>query len=333
VTIPIGLALAPPAPDVPNALDDLVARACTAAASGVASLWLGQLFDIDALTSLAVIGAAVPDIELGTAITPVYPLHPIALSSQAQTVQAAVRGRLRLGLGTSHRESVEQRFGYSFDRPARYLREYLQALTPLLHDGGVDVRGETVVADTTGWSARVPGSTPPQVLVAALGPAMLRVAGELADGTVTWLAGPRTLEQHIVPALTQAAAGRPAPQVVAGLPVCVTNDPDSVKERAARSHLAFYDQFSAYRTVLAREGVRSAIDVAIIGDEDYVERRIRELREAGATEFLANPWGFTTSEEHDRTVEFLGALTGGRPRLSVPPPARSAVRTGSRDSL
>jgi F420-dependent oxidoreductase-like protein len=307
VTIPIGLALAPPAPDVPNALDDLIGRARAAAAAGLSSLWLGQVFDIDALTSLAVIGGAVPDIELGTAITPIYPHHPIALSSQVQTVQAAVRGRLRFGLGTSHRESVERRFGYSFDRPARYLREYLQAFLPLLHDGAVEVRGESVVADTTGWSARVPGATPPQVLVAALGTAMLRVTGELADGTVTWLAGPRTLEEHVVPVLTRAAAGRPAPQVVAGLPVCVTNDPDAVKERAARSHLAFYDQFSAYRTVLEREGVRSAIDVAIIGDEPYVERRIRQLGEAGATELLANPWGFTTPEEHDRTVEFLGA--------------------------
>jgi F420-dependent oxidoreductase-like protein len=251
----------------------------------------------------------VPGIRLGTAVTTIYPHHPIALSSQVQTVQAAVRGRLRLGLGVSHRESVEQRFGYSFDRPARYLREYLEALMPLLRDGGVDVRGESVVADTTGWSAHVPGSTPPEVLVAALGPAMLRVTGELADGTLTWLAGPRILEEHIVPVLTRSAAGRLAPQVVVGLPVCVTNDPDAVKDRAAHSHLAFYDQFSAYRTVLAREGAHSAIEVAIIGDEKYVERRIRQLGEAGATEFLANPWGFTTVEEHDRTVEFLGALS------------------------
>lgn len=311
MSIPIGLALAPPPPEVPHAFDDLIARARRAAAEGMASLWLGQVYDIDALTALAVIGGAVPDIELGTAVVPVYPRHPIALSSQAQTVQAALRGRLRLGVGVSHHESVEARFGYSFDRPARYLREYLQALIPLLHEGHVEFRGERVTADTSGWPAHVPGSTPPRTLVAALGPAMLRVAGELAGGTITWLAGPRTLEQHVVPNLTRAAAGRPAPQVVAGLPICLTDDPDTVRERAAHSHLAVYDQFSAYQRVVAWEGARSAVDVAIIGDEKEITRRIRQLADAGATELLANPWGFTTTEEHDRTVEFLGSLSRG----------------------
>ena len=308
--IPIGLAVAPPAPDVPNALDDLVARSRAAVSGGgLGSLWLGQVFDIDALTSLAVIGGAVPEVGLGTAVVPIHPRHPTALASQAQTVQAAVRGRLRLGIGVSHRELVEDRLGLSFDRPARFLREYLEVLMPLLYEGEVRSRGELVGADTTGWPGRVPGSTPPEVLVAALGPAMLRVTGELADGTVTWLAGPRTLDEHIVPLLTRAATGRPAPRVVASLPVCVTDDAEGVRDRAASSHLAVYDRFAAYRTVMAREGLRSAAEIAIIGDEKHVEHRIRRLADAGATEFLANPWGFTTPEEHDRTVEFLKTLT------------------------
>ena len=204
--MPIGIAVAPPAPDVPNAVDDLIARSCALARSGVSSLWLGQLFDIDALTAVAVIGRAVPDIQLGTAVTTTYPRHPVVMSSQAQTTQSAIGGRLRLGLGVSHRELVERRLGYSFDKPARHLREYLEVLNALFQHGVVDFRGETTVADTTGFPGHVPGSTPPEVLVAALGPAMLRVTGELADGTITWLAGPRTLEEHIVPILARPPA-------------------------------------------------------------------------------------------------------------------------------
>jgi alkanesulfonate monooxygenase SsuD/methylene tetrahydromethanopterin reductase-like flavin-dependent oxidoreductase (luciferase family) len=138
---------------------------------------------------------------------------------------------------------------------------------------------------------------------------MLRVTGELADGTLTWLAGPRTVEEHIVPILSAAATGRPAPQVIVSLPVCVANDRDGVADRAA-AHLAMYDQFSAYTTVLEREGARNAGDVAIIGDEAHVEREILRLRDAGATEFIGSAWGFTTAEEHDRTVAVLGALSG-----------------------
>ncbi|KAA0079226.1 LLM class F420-dependent oxidoreductase [Mycolicibacterium sp. P9-64] len=307
--IPIGIALAPPAPDVDNAIDDLIVRANTVAETGVAAVWLGQLFDIDAITAVAAIAREVPDVDLGTAVTITYPRHPIVMSSQVQTAQAAAGGRFRLGLGVSHRELIEKRYGYSFDRSARHLREYLEVLNSLLYTGEVDIRGETVVADTTGFPGRVPGSTPPQVLVAALGPAMLRVTGELADGTLLWLAGPRTIEEHIVPILSAAAAGRAAPQVIASLPVCVTNDADDVAERA-RAHLAMYDQFSAYTTVLEREGARHAGDVAIIGDEAHVERAILRLRDAGATEFIGNAWGFTTVAEHDRTVAVLGALSG-----------------------
>jgi F420-dependent oxidoreductase-like protein len=309
MTLPIGIAVAPPAPDVANAIEDLITRSRAIAGTGVASLWLGQLFDLDAITALAVIGRAVPDVQLGTAVSTTYPRHPIVMSSQAQTTQSAIGGRLRLGLGVSHRELVERRLGYSFDRPARHLREYLEVLTALFERGEVDFRGDTVVADTTGFPGHVPGSTPPDLLVAALGPAMLRVTGELADGTITWLAGPRTLDEHVVPILTQAATGRAAPKVIASLPVCVTNRPDDVAERAAE-HLAMYDQYAAYVAVLHREGARRAGDVAIIGDEAHVQRAILRLREAGATEFIGNAWGFTTPEEHDRTVAVLGALSG-----------------------
>jgi F420-dependent oxidoreductase-like protein len=264
-------------------------------------------FDIDALTAAAVIGREVTDVEVGTAVTITYPRHPIVMSSQAQTAQAALGGRL--GLGVSHRELIERRFGYSFDRPASHLREYLEVLNSLLGSGEVSYRSPTLVADTTGFPGHVPGSTPPQILVAALGPAMLRVTGELADGTVTWLAGPRTLEQHIVPTLSAASRGRTSPRVVVSLPVRVTNNPDDVAERAA-THLAMYDQFAAHAAVLQREGAQKAGELAIIGDEAVVEKQIKRLQDAGATEFIGNAWGFATVEEHDRTAGLLGSVSG-----------------------
>jgi 5,10-methylenetetrahydromethanopterin reductase len=153
----------------------------------------------------------------------------------------------------------------------------------------------------------VPGADPPPVLIAALGPAMLQVTGELADGTLTWLAGPRTVAEHVVPALHAAARGRPAPRVVVGLPVCLTDDPDAARERAA-SALSFYEALPSYRAVLDREGAGGVADVALIGDERELRAQIARLVDAGATEFLANPSGVATAEEYDRTVAFLGSL-------------------------
>jgi F420-dependent oxidoreductase-like protein len=305
--IPIGLVLEPSSPETANAVDDLLERAQRAADAGMASLWLAQMYDTDALTALALIGRQVPGVTLGTAVTTIHSRHPIAMSSQAKTAQAASGGRLVLGLGTGHRATVEQRYGYSFDRPARRMREYLAALVPLLRDEEVSYRGQTVTADTAGWPTRVPGSTPPPVLLAALGPLMLRVAGEAADGTVTWLAGPRTLAGHVTPVITAASGARPAPQIVASLPVCLTSQPGAVRDRAADA-LAFYANVPSYRAVLDREDAKSPADVAVIGTERDIEHAITRLADAGATHFAANPAMFTTPEEQARTISFLGSL-------------------------
>jgi F420-dependent oxidoreductase-like protein len=307
--IPIGLALSAPGPDgAANTVDALVSQARDAAAAGLASVWLGQMYDFDALTALAAVAVQVPEIALGTAVTVTHTRHPITMSSQAQTVQAASGGRLVLGLGVSHRRPIEQRYGIDFDHPARHMREYLTALRPLLRDGTVAFQGQTLTADTTGFPGHVSGSTPPTVLVAALGPAMLRLAGELADGTVTWMAGPSTIARHIVPAITAAAAGR-APQVAVSLPVCVTSEPDQAHQRAARA-LAFYSNVPSYRTMLDREAVTSPADIAVIGDERHLAAQLRQLADAGATHFIANTSGVTTPAEHRRTLEALGALAG-----------------------
>lgn len=295
-----------PSPGSTNAVDDLVDQARRAAASGVAGVWLGQVYDVDALSALAGIARDVPGIELGTSIVPIWARHPLVLAGQAQTVQAASHGRLALGLGLSHPGSAA-RFGVRYERPVRYLREYLTVLGELLRDGRVDFTGDLVTASTGGFSARVAGAGVPPVIVAALGPQMLRAAGELADGTVTWMVGPRTFAEHVVTRIRRAAreAGRPEPRVVAGVPVCVTSDVDGARERASAG-LGFFAGLPSYRAMLDQEGA-SPFDLAVIGDEATVAAELTRWRERGATDVLVNT-SFSRPEERERTWRLVGSL-------------------------
>lgn len=301
----VGALLVPPS-RTENAIDRLVEEAERAGVAGLGSVWLGQLLTADALTALAIVGRSVPGIALGTAVVPTYPRHPLVLASQALTVQAAIGNRLTLGIGLSHRFMIEGTFGYSYERPVRHLGEYLSVLLPALAGEDVAFRGETLQG-TTMTPVIVDGAAPPEVLVAALGPAMLRLAGERAAGTVTWMVGSRTLADHIVPTISAAAsfAGRPDPRVVVGLPVCVTADADAARERVARA-FAFYGDVPSYRAMFEREGVAGAAEVALIGDEAEVVAAISRLREAGATEFAAMPIG--SPDERHHTTDVLGAL-------------------------
>jgi 5,10-methylenetetrahydromethanopterin reductase len=166
-------------------LDETVARMVEVARLGFSAVWLPQSTGFDALTVLALVGREVDDVELGTSVVPTYPRHPVVLAAQALTVNAAVGARLVLGLGLSHRVTVERTYGLSYDRPARHMREYLDALVPLLHDGAVDADGETISAHAR---LHLPGAPTPTVLLAALQPRMLALAGGVADGTITWCA-------------------------------------------------------------------------------------------------------------------------------------------------
>jgi F420-dependent oxidoreductase-like protein len=246
-------------------LEALAEHASEAAAAGFASYWLAQGGAIDALTALAFAAPRAPGIELGTAVIPTYPRHPTALAAQAITVQAATGGRLTLGIGLSHRVVIEGQLGLSFEKPIRHMREYLSILRPLLEHGKVAHRGETLSAEV---ETVLPETPPPPVLVAALGPQMLRLTGREADGTILWVVGPRTIREHIVPTISAAAerVGRPLPRVVAGLPICVTDDEKGAREVARRALVA-YSELPSYRAMLDREGVRDAADVAIIGSE------------------------------------------------------------------
>jgi F420-dependent oxidoreductase-like protein len=275
----------------PAGLPDILDQA----GAGFDTVWASQAFGWDAFIALTAIGQ-VHDVQLGTAVVPAPQRHPLVLAGQALSVQAATGNRLTLGIGAGIGAMVESMFGLPTDRPARRMREYLEVLRPLLRGESVAHQGETLTAVGT---AKVPGAQPPPVLLAALGPAMLRLAGELADGTVTWMTGPRTLADHVVPTITKFAV---APRIVAGLLTCVTNDVEAVRARIG-TDFALAAQVPEYRAMFEREGVTGAQDVAIVGDEDSVAKQIDQLRDAGVTEFIAAPYG--TREEQSRTTQML----------------------------
>jgi 5,10-methylenetetrahydromethanopterin reductase len=291
-------------PSGPGAMTKLRENLQRAADDGFASAWMSNIFGVDALTALAVAGSQVPGIDVGTAVVPTYPRHPAALAQQARTVAAAVDGRLILGIGLSHKMVIEDMFGYDFSRPILHMREYLAVLLPLLDGQPAAFAGATVRANI-GLSTPSPGRVP--VVVAALGPQMLRLAGEQTDGTVLWMTGPATVRDHVVPVITAAAdaAGRPSPRVVCHLPVCVTSDPGNARERAARV-FAIYGELPSYRAMLDREGAAGPADVALIGDEDAVGAEVSALAEAGVTDFVAAE--YTRGPDGDRTRAFLRTL-------------------------
>lgn len=289
-----------------RSVDDVVGQAEQAANDGFTTAWLANIFGVDAITAIAVAGRAVPGIHLGTAVVPTFPRHPHALAQQAMTAWDATGGRFTLGIGLSHQLVIESMFGLSFDRPAVHMREYLAVLLPLLREGSVAFDGELYRVHAPLERAGDPAG--PKVLLAAMAPVMLRLAGGVADGTVLWMTGAKTVAEHVVPRVTKAAAeaGRPAPQVVASLPVAVTDDPDGLREEAAKA-FAVYGGLPSYRAMLDKEGAGGPEDVAIVGDEATVEAGIRTMAEAGATEFSAACFGGRDTVR--RTTELLRSLS------------------------
>jgi len=275
-------------------VDDVVADARQAEADGFAAYWAPQIFGHDALTVLAVVSREVPRIELGTSVVPTFPRHPMVMAQQAGTVNAVSGGRLCLGIGLSHQMVIEGMFGLDFSKPVRHLREYLAVLGPLSRGDAVGHDGE---AYRVHGALSAAGSSPYPIVVAALGPQMLRASAELADGTLTWCTGPATLAGHTVPTITAAAeaAGRPAPRVIAALPVCVTDDRAAAAERAAKV-FAVYGQLPSYRAMLDREGADGPADIAITGSADEVVERIGALADVGVTDFAAVEFGGTPDE-------------------------------------
>ncbi len=299
-----------PNPGVLMDLRTLLTEMSRAEERGMQSIWVANVpRGFDALTLLALAGQQTRAVELGTFVVPTYPRHPVALAQQALTTNAATGGRLVLGIGLSHRVVMEQGLGFDWSHPIRHMREYLACLTGLLSGEPVTFAGEEF--RVTNFGVTVPGATPPTVLVAALGPQMLRLAGRHADGTALWMGGARYLANDAVPTITAAAAeaGRPAPRIVAGLPVCVTDNADAVRAEADRAFAA-YGRLPSYRAVLDKEGAATPADVSLIGDEAAVLAGLRRLAEAGATDLVAAVYT-PVGEDAARTYNLLERYSNG----------------------
>jgi F420-dependent oxidoreductase-like protein len=281
----------------------IVDHAAEAEAAGFSSYWLAQLGAPDALTVIAMMGSRTSRIELGTAVIPTWPRHPLMLAGQALTVQDAIGDRLALGIGLAHKSSVESSLKIPFATPAKHMAEYLDVLLPVLHERKVSASGDI-------WSAEVEniGGAPapaPRVLLAAMGPRMLRLAGGRTDGAILWLSGPKAVAEQIKPALDGAAteAGRPVPRIVSSVPVCVTTDPARVRS-VIGAVLAGYNDLPSYRGVMDTEGAGGPEDVSIVGDADEVRAGLDAFAAAGATDFAALEF-FTDPDEAAATRALL----------------------------
>lgn len=291
-------------------LDEQMKVAADAEKRGLDSCWFGHIFGHDALTLATLAARETKRIELGTAVAQTYLRHPFLMAQQAVTTQVTAGGRFSLGVGPSHKVLVQDMMGMPYEQVARHVREYLSVLVPLIKRGSVAFSGEKykVVG-----ALQIPDAQPCQVLISALAPMMLRIAGEMADGTILVWTGPKTVETHYVPLISRAAeaAGRPAPRVCVMLPVAVTKDITGAREQAAKTY-EMYGQLPNYQRVLEREGATKPEELAVTGDEAAVERQIRALSDAGATDFVAwaYPVGDDAAESLSRTWELLGGLAG-----------------------
>lgn len=285
-------------------LDDVIGRAKQAEAAGLDNVWLANIFSFDAISTLGFIGRETERIGLGTAVTPTYPRHPTAIAQQAMTTQAASSGRFTLGIGLSHKIVIEDMLGFSYDKPAKHMREYLSVLMPLLRGEPANFDGEQYRVH--GIAMDIPGGDGVDVVVAALGPVMLKLAAEMSHGANTWMVGPRTMEDHIIRSLREG--GLDSPRVVGGFPMLLTNKPDTARAQLGQA-LTIYGQLPSYRAMLDREGLANPEDVAILGDENLLRGEIKRLADMGVTDLNAAVAG-GDAEDYARTIEFLASVVG-----------------------
>ncbi len=304
----IGVTLTNAGDTAANAVDATIETAREAADAGLRTAWLGQRFDWDSPALAGLVGRAVPELELGTSAIPIFGRHPLTVAASAQTAQAATHGRYHLALALGAKEIVEGAYGIEYARPVAVLREYLTALRAAF--AGQEHHGELVTAAAP-WASTMPGGESVPVLVAAMGPQALEVTGELADGTVPLLAGPRALGDHIVPQLARAAqrAGRPDPRVVAVVPGALTSDVDSAREVFAE-HLSWYERIPSYRRAIGLSGAERAGELAVLGDEAVLREQVRRYFDAGATEVVFSSTELLGEQTRSRTLAALGALRG-----------------------
>ena len=315
----IGVMIGPERGRYRTKVERLLADGQWAEEAGLSSAWIPQIpDDFDALTAAGMVGSRTARIEVGTAVVPVQPRHPIALAQQALSVQAVCGGRLSLGLGVSHHWIIDGMLGLPYDRPAALMRSYLDVLDPALRGPGpIDVENDLFRVHNP---LDITDLTPTPVLIAALGPVMLRLAGERTDGTLLWMADERAIGSHVAPIITRAAqaAGRPAPRIVAGIPVCLCLD-DEIDAAVTRTNriLAEADVSPNYQRLLERGDARAVGDILAAGSESTIEKRLGAFADAGVTDVSARivPIGDNREEliaSARRTRDFLASLARGR---------------------
>ena len=313
----IGVMLGPERGRYRTKVQRLRADARWAEDAGLASVWIPQIPDeFDALTAATIVGIETTRIEIGTAVVPVQPRHPIALAQQALSTQAVCGGRLRLGLGVSHHWVIDEMLGLSYDRPVATLRAHLDVLDQALAGPGmVDVENDAFRVHNP---LDITDITPTPVLLAALGPVMLRLAGERTDGTILWMADERNIGEHVVPHLSKAAedARRPTPRVVAGVPVCLCGD-DEVEEAVDRANRLLSEAAISpnYQRLLEHGDAREVGDILAAGSESSIEKRLRAFADAGTTDVSIRvvPIGPDRDERiasSKRTRDYLASLNG-----------------------
>lgn len=288
-----------------RAPEDVVGEAVAAEEDGFDSAWCIHFSRaIDSMTMLAAAAQRTSRIELGVGVVPTYPRHPVALAQTAATVQSLAGGRFVLGVGVSHRPVIEGMHGLDYSSQLGHLREYLTVLGGLLGEGEASFAGDHYRVEA---AITVPGTSRVPVIVGALAPGMCRLGGELADGVTTWLAGPKSLEEVVLPATTKGAeaAGKPSPRVVAGIPVAVDGNAERADAAAAKT-FQMYGNLVNYRRLFDREGVEGPVELVITGDEKTVRERIQSLFDAGATDVWAVP--FDTGIGTEATRDLLREL-------------------------
>jgi F420-dependent oxidoreductase-like protein len=313
----IGVMLGPERGRYGTKVDRLRADARWAEDAGMASVWIPQIpDDFDALTAATIVGLETSTIEIGTAVVPVQPRHPIALAQAALSVQAVCEGRLALGLGVSHHWVIDEMLGLPYERLAPTLRAYLDVLDQALDGPGlVEVENDEFRVHNP---LDITDVTPTPVLIAALGPLMLRVAGERTAGTILWMADERAIGSHVTPKIHAAAeaAGRPAPRIVAGIPVCLCGD-DEIEEAIARTNriLSEAEISPNYQALLDHGDARNVGDILAAGSEATIEKRLRTFADAGVTDVSVRvvPIGKGRDElvaSSKRTRAYLASLDG-----------------------
>jgi 5,10-methylenetetrahydromethanopterin reductase len=307
--IRIGISLGDLGGDGSGALEASLQQFAKAEAAGFQTAWAPNIFSFDAMTLLALAGPRTRTIELGTAVVPTYSRHPFYMAQQALSTALATGGRFVLGLGPSHKVVIENMLGLAYDKVAQHVEEYVRVVKPLVETGKVAFQGQCYRVNA---SLQIAGARPFPVLIGGLGPRMRKLAATVADGTITWMTGRRTIGEVLAPQMHTAAraAGRKdAPRIVCGLPVVVTQDAAGAREAASKS-FAIYGQLPSYRAMLDLEGAKAPGEVAVAGDAREVERQIEALAAAGVTDFNAAlfPYGPDAKASFERTYDVLAEL-------------------------